>query len=275
MYPRQFADSFWSPEIRDDALVAMSFDPDLQPVYTQVIAPACSEDNALKAVRLDFETGGDSIITSILDALVHSRLVIAEISTRRQGDPTSRNGNVMWEVGVAHAFRQFDEVILLRSDRDALLFDIGPIRVHDYARDDLQAARTVVAKLIKGRLAAIDQTKSLLVERAVRVLDPGALSMLLTQVPVTGEVFEVHPPALPQQMMARLFDLGIVAFAQDAITPDVIARVRSTKAVAPLQQYCVTAFGKAVLRRILGFSDSDVQLRDKGQREQSGAAERG
>lgn len=252
MYPRQFLDSFWSPDIRDEVFVAMSFDEDLQSVYTDAISPACSEDNELKAVRLDVEIGGDSIITSILDGIAHSRLVIAEISTRRHGDRASRNGNVMWEVGVAHAFRQFDEVILLRADEDQLLFDIGPIRVHKYPRDDLHAARAMVAKLIKDRLAAIDQIKSLLVERVLRSLDHGALSMLLTQVPLTGDVFELHLPVAHQLMMAKLFDLGILAFAADAITPAVIADVRSTRDLAPFFRYRVTSFGQAVLRSIPG-----------------------
>jgi hypothetical protein len=252
VYPRQYADSFWSAEIRDDVFVAMSFDEDLQIVYTQAIEPACSEDNALKPVRIDLETGGDSIITRILDGLTHSRLVVAEISTRRQGDQKSRNGNVMWEVGVAHAFRQFDEVILLRSDQDNLLFDIGPIRVHQYPRYDLQAARTTVATLIKDRLTAIDLTKSLLVERALRALDPNSLSMLLTKVPMTGGTFDLHLPLFPQQMMVKLFDLGILAFAYDAITLETVERARSTKDVSPLQKYRLTAFGKVVLRKILG-----------------------
>jgi hypothetical protein len=132
------------------------------------------------------------------------------------------------------------------------LFDIGPIRVHEYPRANLPAARAIVAGLIRDRLSAIDLTKSLLVDRALRALDPNALSMLLTRVPMVGDTFDVNLPILPQQMMGKLFDLGILAFAYDAITAETIAQVRSSRSVAPLQKVRVTAFGKAVLQRIPG-----------------------
>lgn len=259
MYPRQFIDSFWSPDIRDDAFIAMSLDGKFQAVYENVIQPACSTDNGLNPVRVDLEKGGDSIVTRILDGLSHSRLIVAEISTHRKGDPKSRNGNVMWEVGIAHAFRQFEEVILLRCDGDLLLFDIGQIRVHDYPLHNLGAARTLLASLIEDRLLSIDLKKSLLVERAVRTLDPNALSALLTQVPMTSEVFDVHLPLLPQQMMAKLCDLGIIGFAHDAITSEIVAEAKQKKSVAPLQKYRVTPFGKAVLEKV-------CQLTGGGQR---------
>jgi len=250
MYPRQFIDSFWSSEIRDDVFVAMSFDGELQVIYEEVIEPACSTDNGLNPVRVDLEKGGDSIVTTILDGLSHSRLIIAEISTRRKGDPKSRNGNVMWEVGVAHAFRQFEEVILLRWDRDPLLFDIGQIRVHEYPRQNLREARVLLGSLIKDRLDSIELKKSLLVERALRVLDPNTLSVLLTRVPLSSEVFEVRLPLFDQLMMAKLCDMGIVAFAYDAISPESVANVRNDKSVAPLQKYRLTPFGKAVLQKV-------------------------
>lgn len=115
MYPRQFIDSFWSPELRDTAFIAMSFADAFTPVYEQVIAPACEADNSLTLLRLDLERGGDAIVTQMLDGIAHSRLVIAEITTLRPGDHTSRNGNVMWEVGVAHAFNSLSLSFRRRS----------------------------------------------------------------------------------------------------------------------------------------------------------------
>ena len=84
MYPRQFLDNFWSPEIRNQAFVAMSFDKKFHPLYNEVIEPACSIDCNLEPIRVDYEGGGDSIITKILDGIAHSKLIIAEISTLPQ-----------------------------------------------------------------------------------------------------------------------------------------------------------------------------------------------
>ena len=40
MYPRQFLDSFWSPALRDEAFVAMSFDDAYASVFDDIIQPA-------------------------------------------------------------------------------------------------------------------------------------------------------------------------------------------------------------------------------------------
>ncbi len=43
MYPRQFLDKYWSPELRDEIFIAMAFDERMRPVYEQIIEPACIE----------------------------------------------------------------------------------------------------------------------------------------------------------------------------------------------------------------------------------------
>ena len=256
MYPRQFLDTFWSPEIRDQVFVAISFDKIFQSIYDEVIEPACAIDCGLPPVRVDYRRGGDSIITEILDGIAHSRLIIAEISTQRKHDPRSRNGNVMWEVGVAHAFRQPDEVILLRKDDDRLLFDIGPIRVHKYDAKDLEGARGELSRIIRDRVASIEYQKSMLVDRALRALDPGALSALLGQVPLphTRETFKVEPTMRNQQIWPKLCELGIVQFAFDAIDMGTIEKVRSGDMTA-WHKYRVTAFGRAVLDRVWALTE--------------------
>lgn len=257
MYPRQFLDNFWSPEIRSQVFVAMSFDKKFDPIYNEVIAPACSIDCNLQPIRVDYEKGGDSIITKILDEIAHSKLIIAEISTLREDDPRSRNGNVMWEVGVAHAFRQCDEVILLRKDDNRLLFDIGPIRVHKYNDKDLKGARKELAQIIKDRLDSIEYQKSMLVDRVLRELDPGALSALLGQVPYfnTIQTFEVRPTMGNQQIWPKLFELGIVAFAFDAINKETIERLKKGDMTA-FNKYRVTPFGKAVIGKVLSLTSA-------------------
>ena len=45
------------------------------------------------------------------------------------------NANVLYEVGLAHALRAPEQVLLFRSDADPLLFDVSGIRVHTYDPD--------------------------------------------------------------------------------------------------------------------------------------------
>lgn len=251
MYPRQFLDTFWSPEIRNQVFIVMTFDAAFDYIYDEIIEPACSIDCSLPPLRVDFRKGGDSIITEILDGIAHSRLIIAEISTLRKGCSRSRNGNVMWEVGVAHAFRQPDEVILLRSDYDTLLFDIGPIRVHRYTDTDPQRARKELSVIIQDRLASIKYMKSLLVDRALRALDPGALSAMLNEIPYpdTTKTFVVTPTMRTQQKWPKLIELGIVAWALDTIDEEVMEKTKGGDKSA-WYRYRLTPFGKAVLDRM-------------------------
>ena len=64
-------------------------------------------------------------LTKVLNGVTDARLILCDISSvaKVAGNPF-RNGNVMYEVGIAHACRLPEEVLLFRSDRDDLLFDV-------------------------------------------------------------------------------------------------------------------------------------------------------
>ncbi len=250
MYPRQFIDSYWSPNLKNQAFVAMSFRDDSIKVYEKAIKPACFEHFKNEPICVNYNKGGDSIVNEILDGITHCRLFIGEISTMREKDYTSRNGNVMWEVGVAHAFRQHEEVILLRSDREKLLFDIGQIRVHLYDRSDLESAKKTISEIIEDRLKLIDDKKSMLVDLALWALNPGALSALLNvSLDEDRPSFFIMPNLLNQQIWPKLFELGIVELAPDAINQETINKAR-TGDTSAFCMYRVTHFGMSVLGRL-------------------------
>ena len=102
-----------------------------------VIRPAIENivvDNVqLIAYRVDNSKTGDSILTDIMDGVAHSRLVLADVSIMGKDPNTGyayRNGNVMYEVGLALACRHPSEVLLIRHKRDekeAFLFDVSTI----------------------------------------------------------------------------------------------------------------------------------------------------
>lgn len=180
MYPRDFFDTFWRPTIRDTVFVAMAFGDDLHPVWSKAFRPAIEEDSRpLRAVRVDISTLAGSVITDILDGIAHSRLVLADISITKSGRWSGqRNGNVMYELGLAQAVRQSTEVLVLRNDSEQINFDVAGIQVHQYDFGDFASARTLTAKLIADALAQIDRTKGLLVQRAIDALDAEAMSYL-------------------------------------------------------------------------------------------------
>lgn len=134
MYPNAFLQTFWRPEIKKQIFVAMSFSNQHLPRFESVIKPAIEsiqiDGIPLTAFRVDNSKTGDSILTEIIEGIAHSQLVLADLSTMGVDSETAtpyRNGNVMYEVGIALACRQSTDVLLIRDDNDRFLFDVSTI----------------------------------------------------------------------------------------------------------------------------------------------------
>ena len=97
----------------------------------------------------------------------------------------------------------------------------------------------------------------MLVNRALRELDPGAVSVLLGQVPHFSPIqtFEARLALVDQLIWRKLFELGIVSFAIDAINKETIERVKKGDMTA-LHKCRVTPFGEAVLEKVLSLTSA-------------------
>ena len=134
MHPNVFLKTFWRMDMKPQIFVAMSFAPHYKQRFDDIIAPAIRSiafnHVPLSAYRVDTSKSGDSILTDIMEGIAHSRMVLADVSTIGKDASTSqkyRNGNVMYEVGIALACRQPQEVLLIRDDNDSFLFDVSTI----------------------------------------------------------------------------------------------------------------------------------------------------
>lgn len=97
-----------------------------RPVKT-ILKPAIVEVG-LEANWVDAAQMSNSIMHQILKGIGQANLFLGEISSVAH----VRNGNVMYEVGIAHATRLPEEVILFRADSDPLPFDVQGINVNSY-----------------------------------------------------------------------------------------------------------------------------------------------
>lgn len=134
MHPQTYLKTFWRLELQPQVFVAMSFAPEYDTRFKQVIDPAIRSlviaGRPLEPYRVDISKSGDSILTDISDGIAHSRLVLADISSVGKDSVTGqpyRNGNVMYEVGIALACRQPSEVLLVKDDHDKFLFDVSTV----------------------------------------------------------------------------------------------------------------------------------------------------
>ena len=273
MYPNTYL-SLFPPFPRDNSVfVAMSFHPRFDARWQNVLAPAVRrvevQGKALEPHRVDLRKASDSVLTEILEGISRCRFFLADITVigELDGRPV-RNANVLYEVGLAHATRLPEEVALLRSDKQELLFDVMNVRVLEYDPDRApEAAQNLVADAIVQSLKELDLRKSLSVRRVAESLDVHSWFLLLEAASV-GVVH--HAPvktmrdalggATRRQAIDRLLETGALRAEIVKLTPELLAQ--ADKPLEELVAYRVTELGRAVAQygaRELGFESPEVQ----------------
>jgi hypothetical protein len=261
MYPHSYFDLYPPLPHRPLVFVAMSFDSQFEPRYRNVIVPAIQGITHAGAVlqphRVDSRSISDSILTEILQGIGHDVLVLADISTiGHMGASAVRNANVMYEIGLAHAVRPAEEIVIFRSDRDALAFDVANIRVNFYAPDtDPTGARETLMRALLGALNEIDSMRALAVEKALNQMNGRALSLLMSGV-ASGYLNALEIGASRglldttnrQNTLDHLLRLGAVVAEWPKFDEKLLATPPDTK-FHDLVRYRVTELGQKIMLR--------------------------
>lgn len=260
MFPRNYFGLFPPFPRNNKVFVAMSFDDRFKSRWENVISPAIKSvavnDVPLEPQRVDARTIGDSILTDILSGITNSRLIFVDVTSigHVNDDKVAvRNGNVMYEVGLAHSVRLPEEVLIFRSDTDRLLFDITNVRVNSYDPDgDPQRARTQVTDAIVETLRELDMNRNLAVRSAARSLDFNGwwvLSMAQTKDGVhsfrTNSMGKALANAANNAAIVRLLEFGALETDFLRITPELLAQGDGPAEL--LLKYKTTPFGQAIL----------------------------
>ena len=258
MYPANFFGLFPPFPREKKVFVAMSFDKTFQRRWNEVIRPAVSEIEldgvSLEPVRVDVRRISDSIVTEILQGIAHHLVVFADVTTIGYvDDKPIRNANVLYEVGLAHAIRLPEEVILFRSDEDQLIFDITNVRVNSYDPDtDPSTARELVIDSITDALKEVDLKRHLSVRRAAESLDYPSW-MVLAEAQhgcVTHPVMRTMRQALGNASRARaierLLDMGALKTEYLQVTPEILQSAGDGSAETAFIRYYATPFGSAI-----------------------------
>ncbi len=185
MHPNNFLKTYWRMEVRPEIFVAMSFADQYKARYDNIISPAICDisiaDVHLKPNRVDLSKTGDSILTDIMDGIAHSQMILADVSTMGYDAKTGipyRNGNVMYEVGLALACRQPWEVLLVRDDTDKFLFDVSTIpHMHLDFTKTIEAREKLREELIK-RLKERNFVNDARIFLAISTMTRGEISFL-------------------------------------------------------------------------------------------------
>lgn len=249
--------------------VAMSFDNRFDSRWASVIQPAIerlrgSRNEMLQPFRVDLSRVSDAILTEILREIAECHCIVADITAMEvvNGRPI-RNANVMYEVGLAHAARLPEEVILFRSDNHKIDFDVSGVRVHHYDPDgDAAEARGVVARTIADSLSALGARRRATLEMLSRRLTQPAFALLIKAKRM--RLFS-HPSGAINALQeadaaALLLELGAIEAKFTRFTENAIKEGRVNDAT-PTMEYALTPLGLSLfdlVTRDMGFHDPAV-----------------
>ena len=117
-------------------------------VYEYLLKPSI-EAAGFEAVRADDEIKTDYIVTGIIKKIVESEMILCDISTK--------NPNVLYELGIRHAFGK--PVAIIKDKETEKVFDIQGLRYHEYneslridtVKNDVEKIKEIILKTYKAK----------------------------------------------------------------------------------------------------------------------------
>jgi hypothetical protein len=141
----------------DSCFVLMPFGPPVGDYYQQIYEPAIRKAG-LRPMRADADIfGTGKIIDQIWDGINVAKVLVAEL--------TSRNPNVFYELGLAHALDK--PVVLVSSNEDDVPFDLKHIRVIYYNVSDPFWGEKLIEKVAENILSALSNPEEAVFKRAL------------------------------------------------------------------------------------------------------------
>ncbi len=209
MYPRTFHENFMRYEASDQVFVAMPFSPPFRAAFERVIEPAIRRVSVrgrpLVARIINRATSGaPDIHEQIFDAVLHSRIVLADMTVQascpdeRGGVRWQANANVTYEVGLASAWRNPEDILLVhqRNPSHTYSFDVQNLRHVEY---DL-ASPTAVEMLSDEIVRAVNQSSfvsKMAYQKILEGASPSAIQFMHQEVRRAFPVIAFQSPGMP------------------------------------------------------------------------------
>lgn len=266
MYPKYYNDLFRSFDRTEEVFVGMPFSKEFEPRWKDIIKQTI-RSFGLKPYRVKERVVSDSIPVDILDGIARARYLIFDISNEKTQRP---NPNVMYELGIAHATRLPEEVIIIRDhESEKVPFDIKHIRWNKFFPGSRERSISIIKRLIRNAEKQVDVTRDLILKRVTAVLDPDMISFLQTIRPWKDTGFDLYPFDLNRKGIYSLPDKDCSESYLRLLARNLIRAgiVESAPPVPPQNkiyggtpEYHLTHLGKALLLQIPQFGkNSKVQ----------------
>lgn len=222
----------------------MSFDERFLDRWTTLFEPALGSLRhngvPVRPFRVDLSKTSDAILTEILGAIGDSLVIVGEVTALDELNKRPiRNANVMYEIGIAHATRLPEEVVLFRSDHQYLDFDISGVRVHHYdPGGDATKTRAFIADTVVASLGALQSRQRAILRVAAESLTLPA-TMALFAIVQNGQLTHPSTRTFGQavgavehtQAIGLLLSVGAIRADMIKVTPEILDTLKA----APLQ----------------------------------------
>lgn len=136
IYPKQFQ-RVNIPIEKNRCFVIMPFKEEMDYIYG-IIKKGLS-DRGFSCYRVDELPGSTPIINKIISEILKSRYIIADL--------TDRNPNVFYELGIAHSFKEAQNIIIIKRKDSKIPFDLTHLTYIEYTEDN---AKFLVSSIIKS-----------------------------------------------------------------------------------------------------------------------------
>lgn len=137
IYPKQFQ-RISIPVEKNRCFVIMPFKDELDYIYG-VIKQGLNKAGYI-CNRVDEIEGSKPIINKILTEILQSRYIIADL--------TDCNPNVFYELGIAHSFKEAQNIIILKQQDSKVPFDITHLTYIEYNPNNIKYLTSAILKQI-------------------------------------------------------------------------------------------------------------------------------
>ncbi|HWB64952.1 MAG TPA: hypothetical protein VG603_15650 [Chitinophagales bacterium] len=138
IYPKQFRNAK-IPIEKNRCFILMPFQEQFDGIYGHL--KKALNDNGYVCNRADEILGSKPIMNKILNEILKSHYIIADL--------TNQNANVFYELGIAHTFKDAQNIILITQKLEDIPFDIRHINNIIYNKENIKYLTSGVIQTLK------------------------------------------------------------------------------------------------------------------------------
>jgi hypothetical protein len=209
VYPRTYYETFMRYEASNEVFVAMPFNLSFRKAFETIIEPAVkgvtvNGNRLVPRIINRATTGAPDIHEKIFDAILHCRLVIADMTVQASyaaDDGVAKwqaNANVAYEVGLASAWRNPEDVLLLYQPHanHSYSFDVQNLRHFTYKPSSAKCVSELAAEIV----AALNQSSflaKLTYQKILESVSPSSIQFMHQEARRAFPVVAFHDDGMP------------------------------------------------------------------------------